>query len=57
MAEDDTRVEKENKRLGEFGNHTIVKVRNIFSVPVSEERVENDSSGSNLSRMGCCWKF
>ena len=48
MAEDDTRVEKENKRLGEFGNHTIVKVRNIFSVPVSEERVENDSSGKAI---------
>ncbi len=44
MAEDDTRVEKENQRLGEFGGHTLVNVRTIFNVPVCEERVENDAN-------------
>ena len=41
----DTRVEKENKKFGVFGEHTTVKVRKIFNVSVNEERVENDSSG------------
>jgi hypothetical protein len=43
MAEGDSRVEKENQKLQEFGQHTIINVRTIFDVPVCEERVENDS--------------
>lgn len=45
MADDDTRVEKENQRLGEFGNHTVVKVQQILGVALVEERVENNSNG------------
>lgn len=45
MAEEDSRVELENKKLADFGSHVVVKVRNIFSVQVSEERVENDANG------------
>ena len=45
MTEGDTRVEKENKKLGEFGEHTLVNVRTIFNVNVAEERVETNASG------------
>jgi len=45
MADDDTRVEKENQKLGVFGDHTVVNVRQIFNVNVAEERVETDANG------------
>lgn len=48
MTDEDTRVEKENQRLGEFGGHTLVNIRNIFSVPVCEERAENDANGKMI---------
>ncbi len=45
MADDDTRTEKENQRLSEFGDKTVVNVQQIFGVALSEERVESDASG------------
>ncbi len=44
MVEGDSRLEKENQKLSEFGDHTIVNVRTIFNVSVCEERVENDAN-------------
>ncbi len=45
MADDDTRTEKENQRLSEFGGKTVVNVQQIFDVALAEERVESDSNG------------
>lgn len=42
---DEDRVEKENEKFSTFGDHVTVNVRNIFDVPVCEERVENDADG------------
>lgn len=45
MADDDTRVEKENEKFNDFGTHVMVKVSNLLNVSLTEERVENDASG------------
>ena len=41
----DTRIEKENQKLLNFGNHTVVKTAPILSVCLAEERVENTVGG------------
>lgn len=45
MAADDTRVEKENKKFIDFGNHIMLKVGLMMDVPLMEERVENTAGG------------
>lgn len=42
---DDDRVELENEKFSIFGDYTAVNIRTIFSVPICEERVENDANG------------
>jgi len=41
----DTRVEKENQKLGTFGDYTVVNTRSVLNVSLCEERVENTAAG------------
>ena len=48
VADNDTRVEKENNKLSTFGDFQVVNVRSILDVSLSEERVENTATGDVL---------
>lgn len=45
MAADEYRLEHENKKFSDFGEHVVINVRNIFDVPISEERVTRNAMG------------
>ena len=45
MADEDDRVEKENKKFFDFGNFVALNVSMIMDVAMAEERVENNASG------------